>query len=84
MKKNKIKKTYSLLDVIGVLLVAVFISFGLYFIYERINNDNDETSSNQVWCNNCKTFHDRTAAEQETQKLVWCVNSNTYHAPDQE
>ena len=84
MKKNKNIKTFSPLDIIGILLLTTFISFGLYFIYERINNDYDETSSNQVWCNNCKTFHDRATAEQENQKLIWCVNCNTYHAPDQE
>ena len=84
MKKNKAKKTYNYLDIIGILLIAIFISSASYYIYERVTNSSEESSSALVWCENCKTFHDKATADAEDQKLIWCINCNKYHSPDQE
>ena len=39
--------------------------------------------SDQVWCSNCQTYHDKQTAEsEENQKLIWCTNCKKYHAPN--
>ena len=84
--KNKTNK-YKLFDFVGAAIIIAFISFGAYFVYGLTNSilDKDKNIiSDQVWCNNCQTYHDKQTAEAEEQKLVWCVNCNKYHAPGQE
>ena len=80
--KKRIKKTTNLLP---RLLVTSFVILSSFFIYRAVNVYLDQDSqalSNQVWCQNCQTYHDRATAEQEqNQKLIWCVNCNKYHAP---
>ena len=83
MKKQAIKpknllQKFMLLSIIGL---------STLFIYRTVNtllNEESQFNSNQVWCQNCQTFHDRETAEQEEQKLVWCVNCNKYHLPGQD
>ena len=87
MKKTKIKKIYSIYDILGTVILTSVLSFGIYFIYGLTNSylDKDKSiTSEQVWCANCQTYHDKQTAEAESQKLVWCTNCNKYHAPDQE
>ena len=87
MKKTKTKKIYSFYDILGLLIVVSILSFGIYFTYgltKSFLDENKNITSDQVWCTNCQTYHDKETAEQENQKLVWCVNCNRFHAPDQE
>ena len=89
MKQKDQKTKYSFYDILGLIILTSFLSFGLYFSYGLVNSYLDEdqsVASNQVWCANCQTYHDKQTAESEaqSQKLVWCVNCNKYHAPGQE
>ncbi len=80
MNKDKINFT----NIVGSIILIFFVSFGSYFLYGLIlsfTEDDSSVLSNQVWCANCQTYHDRATAEEENQKLVWCVNCNKYHAP---
>ena len=84
--KNKTNK-YKLFDLVGIAIIVAFISFGAYFVYgltSSMLNEDKSIISDQVWCNNCQTYHDKQTADAEEQKLVWCVNCNKYHAPGQE
>ena len=84
--KNKTNK-YKIYDLVGIAIIVAFISFGAYFVYgltSSMFNEDKNIVSDQVWCNNCQTYHDKQTAESEEQKLVWCVNCNKYHAPGQE
>ena len=86
MKKTKIKKNYSIYDILGSIILISVLSFGIYFVYGLTSSylDNDKSiTSDQVWCANCQTYHDKQTAEAESQKLVWCTNCNKYHTPDQ-
>ena len=69
---------------LGILVSLVFIAFITIIVVKFISTDDLALTSNQVWCANCQTYHDKATAEQEAQdtKLVWCINCNKYHAPD--
>ena len=89
MKKKDKQSKYSFYDIIGILILSSVLLFGFYFSYGLVNSylDKDQSIvSNQVWCANCQTYHDKQTAEDEiqSQKLIWCVNCNKYHAPGQE
>ena len=81
MKKRINKSNNILTKVVSLCLI----SLSAIIIYRTVNVYLDESSnglSDQVWCQNCQTYHDRATAEkEEEQKLVWCVNCNTYHLP---
>tara|TARA_B100000029_G_C17155082_1_gene807482 strand:- start:83 stop:337 length:255 start_codon:yes stop_codon:yes gene_type:complete len=80
MNKDKLNFT----NIMGSIILIFFFGFGSYFLYGLIDSftkDDSSVLSNQVWCANCQTYHDRATAEEENQKLVWCVNCNKYHAP---
>ena len=82
--KNIINKS----NRISTIIFSSILIFGIYFLYSLVTstlNPNGNITSNQVWCSNCQTYHDRsTAAQEESQRLVWCVNCNKYHAPNQD
>ena len=85
-KRKNIKRSYTT-SVLGIFILSAFILSAGYFIYgisKTITDDKFSLNSNQVWCANCQTYHDKATAEQEAQetKLVWCINCNRYHAPD--
>ena len=85
MKKTKLKKSYSRYDILGVIILLSVITFGFYFSYgltKSFLNKDQTITSNQVWCNNCKTYHDKQTADAENQ-LIWCINCNKYHSPNQ-
>jgi len=89
MKKKDQQSKYSFYDILGVLILSSVLAFGIYFSYGLVKSFLDEEQSiisNQVWCENCQTYHDKQTAEEEnqSQKLIWCVNCNKYHAPGQE
>jgi len=89
MKKKEQKTKYSFYDILGVLILSSVLAFGSYFSYGLVIsylNEDQSIVSNQVWCANCQTFHDKETAEAEAQseKLIWCVNCNKYHAPGEE
>ncbi len=76
-------------NILGTLVLISVMIFAGYFLGKTINNFISADSSvgaNQVWCANCKTYHDRATAEEEaeSQKLIWCINCKTYHAPDKD
>ena len=76
-------------NILGTIVLASILIFGGYFLGKTINsfrNADSSIGSNQVWCANCQTYHDRATAEQEaeSQKLIWCVNCKTYHSPDKD
>mgnify|MGYP001173630600 CR=1 FL=1 len=82
MSKRKNIKKSSGSNIIGILLSITFATFVMITIYKFASNDNLSLSSDQVWCANCQTYHDRETAEQEEEKIVWCINCQRYHAPD--
>ena len=87
MKRTNNTKKYKIFDLVGLAVIVAFISFGAYFVYGLTTTmlDKDKSIiSDQVWCENCQTYHDKKTAEAEEQKLVWCVNCQKYHAPDQD
>ena len=87
MKNKKIKKQVSLFDTLGLSIIIIIGLSACYFIYgitTSIKDENATISSNQVWCSNCQTFHDKATAEEESNRLIWCVNCNKYHLPGQD
>ena len=85
MKKNKKKQSK---DFIGKAIIIIILIIGVFFTYNFVKTALSEDSnilSDQIWCSNCQTYHDRATSDAEqNQKLVWCVNCKTYHAPGQE
>ena len=84
-KRKNIKKStrHNILGIILSIIFAAFVVINIFRIYEFITNDNLSLNSDQVWCANCQTYHDReTAAQEEKEKLIWCINCQRYHAPD--
>ena len=83
-RKNTTKTNNS--NILGIMLILVFTIFSATAIYKFISIDNLSITSNQVWCANCQTYHDRETAENENEntKLVWCINCNRYHEPRDE
>ena len=86
MKKKDQKSSYSFYDILGIVILVSVLTFAGYFSYGLINSFLDEKQnvvSDQVWCNNCQTYHDKATAEAEaqSQELIWCVNCKKYHAP---
>ena len=81
MNKDKLNFT----NITGTIIILFTVTFGSYFLYGLVSsflNNDSSVLSNQIWCANCQTYHDRTTANQEErEKLVWCVNCNKYHAP---
>ena len=79
---NKVKKHIT----IGNLIAVFFVIFASIFLYNLATNILDKDSSifsDQVWCSNCQTYHDKQTAEsEENQKLIWCTNCKKYHAPN--
>ena len=79
---NQVKKHIT----IGNLIVICFIIFASIFIYDLVITAADKNASilsDQVWCSNCQTYHDKqTANAEDNQKLIWCTNCKKYHAPD--
>jgi len=70
----------------GIIAIAFTVSAG-YFVYGLTKSFTDNqfsVNSDQIWCTNCQTYHDKTTAEQEQNKLVWCINCNRYHTPRDE
>ena len=84
MAKRKNINRSSNSNALGILVSLIFIAFIAIIAIKFISNENLALTSNQVWCANCQTYHDKETAEQEAQdtKLVWCINCNKYHAPD--
>ena len=84
-KRKQIKKSYTT-KILGFTVAAFFTLSAVYFIYgfAKSLSDNTAVSSDQVWCANCQTYHDKETAEQEEQKLIWCINCNQYHEPRDE
>ena len=81
------KSLFKTSNLLGTLMLIFIIAFSSYFIYSLIDsslNADSSINSNQVWCSNCQTYHDRETAEKENQKLIWCVNCKTFHAPDKD
>jgi len=84
MAKRKNINRSSNSNTLGILISLIFVAFITIIIVKFISNDDLVLTSNQVWCANCQTYHDKETADQEAQdtKLVWCINCNKYHAPD--
>ena len=84
-KRKNITKTKNS-NILGIILILVFTIFSATVIYKFISIDNLSLTSDQVWCANCQTYHDRETAENENEnaKLVWCINCNRYHEPRDE
>ena len=87
MKVRDKDKKFKFFDFVGLFIIISVICFGGYFIYgltQSILKDDKSIISDQVWCANCQTYHDKATAEEEQQKLVWCVNCQKYHAPGED
>tara|TARA_B100000965_G_scaffold398796_1_gene417503 strand:+ start:2121 stop:2387 length:267 start_codon:yes stop_codon:yes gene_type:complete len=84
MSKRKNIKKSTRPNLLGIFVSITFVAFVIITIFKFTSNDNLSLSSDQVWCANCQTYHDRETAEQEKEKekLVWCINCQRYHAPD--
>ena len=76
-KRKNITKTNNS-NILGIMLILVFTIFSSTAIYKFISIDNLSITSDQVWCANCQTYHDRDTAENENEnaKLVWCIDCN--------
>ena len=85
-KRKQNKKSYST-KILSMIIAIFFLLSAGYFVYgltKSVLNDDFTLNSNQVWCTNCQTYHDKETAERENNNLVWCVNCNKYHAPKDE
>ena len=82
-KRKNITKTNNS-NILGIMLILVFTIFSATAIYRFISIDNLSLTSNQVWCANCQTYHDKATADAENNELVWCINCNKYHTPRDE
>tara|TARA_B100000401_G_C52361061_1_gene510343 strand:- start:217 stop:486 length:270 start_codon:yes stop_codon:yes gene_type:complete len=79
-KNNYSSKFISILVIVAFTFSAGYVSFrvGKSFLEEDFN-----INSNQVWCANCQTYHDKETAEKEkqAQKLTWCIDCQKFHEP---
>ena len=87
-KRKQIKKSYTTSILSAIVAIAFCLSAG-YFTYgivKTYTSDEFSVNSDQVWCANCQTYHDKQTAEEEKEqnKLVWCINCNKYHEPRDE
>ena len=85
-KRKQTKKSYTT-RILGTVIATTFCLSAGYFTYgivKSFTNDEFSVNSDQVWCANCQTYHDKQTAQEEEQKLVWCINCNTYQAPRDE
>ena len=78
---NNFTKFISIIVIIALTCSIGYVFFGVgkSFIQGDFNINSD-----QVWCANCQTYHDKETAEQENQKLTWCINCQKYHEPRDE
>ena len=83
MKKTK-TKDYKILQKVMFTFIIILLSIFSYRAADTFLDEDSQLNSNQVWCQNCQTYHDRATAEQEEEKLIWCVNCKRYHAPGED
>ena len=65
---------------------ALSIGYVIFGVGKTFQDGDFSINSDQVWCANCQTYHDKetAAAEVEKQKISWCINCQKYHEPRDE
>ena len=70
------------------MFVVVAFTFSIGYVVFQVGKsfteDDFNINSDQVWCANCQTYHDKETAEKEEQKISWCINCQKYHEPRDE
>ena len=89
MSKRKSNNNNNFTKVISVIVTIAFafsVGYVVFGVGKSFIQGDFNINSDQVWCANCQTYHDKetAAAEQEEQKLTWCINCQKFHEPRDE